>query len=78
MSRGPLNLFHAANEREKEEATKLEHHIEMIKQGQVNIYEVEQKLNKGADAMLEQVIARLEAEMGTKKSNAYVQEIGRK
>lgn len=78
MSRGPVSLFHAAAtaEREKEEAAKREHHVEMIKRGQVNIYEVEQKLNKGADAVLEQAVAKLKAEMDANKNNAYVQGVG--
>lgn len=73
MSRVPMSLFHAAAEREKEEAQ--QHHVEMIKEGQVSLFEI--KGNKEADdAMLEQVIARIQVEMEAKQSNAYVQATG--
>lgn len=71
--RGPMDLFHAAAEREKEGAAK-QHHIEMIAKGQINIFEVNQK-QEGFN-MLEQAIAKLKAEMEANKTNAYVQAIG--
>lgn len=71
--RGPLSLFHAAAEREKEDAAR-QHHIKMIAEGQINIFEVTQK-QEGFN-LLEQAIAKLKAEMDANKTNAYVQAIG--
>lgn len=42
MSRVPMSLFHAAAEREKEDAQ--QHHVEMIKKGQSNIFEATEKM----------------------------------
>lgn len=76
--RGPLNLFHAAAavEREKEETGK-QHHVEMILEGQINIFEVESKNQmKEANRMQEQAIEKLRKEVASNKVNAYVQVIG--
>lgn len=71
--RGPLSLFHAATERDKEEAAK-QHHIEMIAKGQINIFEVNQK-REGFN-LLEQAVAKLKAEMAANEKNSYIQGVG--
>lgn len=74
--RGPMNLFHAAVEREKEEAGK-QHHVEMIREGQINIFEMNSKnQRKEAKEMQEQALTKLRNEMANNKANTYVQVIG--
>lgn len=75
MSRVPMSLFHAAAEREKEES--VQHHVEMIKQGQSNIFEATEKLNRDeAKRMKEQALTKLRGEMADSANNSYVQVIG--
>lgn len=75
MSRVPMSLFHAAAEREKEES--VQHHVEMIKQGQSNIFEATEKLNRDeAKRMKEQALTKLRGEMANSANNSYVQVIG--
>lgn len=75
--RVPFSLFHAAVEREKEDAAK-QHHVEMIRNGQINIFEVDphKKQTKEANGMQEQAMQKLRNEMANNKTNAYVQAVG--
>lgn len=67
----PFNLFHAAIERDK-------HHIEMVREGQINIFEAAHQKEKeeAKQKMIEQALAKLTNEMANNKGNAYVQVIG--
>ncbi|MEK4425143.1 Cas9 inhibitor AcrIIA9 family protein [Solibacillus sp. FSL K6-1523] len=74
--RVPFGLFHAAVEREKESAAK-QHHVEMLREGQITIFEAVPQTKKEENLkMIEQVLAKIKNEMANSKNNAYVQVIG--
>ncbi|WP_036217095.1 hypothetical protein [Lysinibacillus sphaericus] len=56
---------------------KKDHHIEMIQEGQMNIFEADyQKKEQEALKMVEQAMAKLSAELRVEKVNPYVAAVG--